>query len=492
VATNSPRAEKTARGPAVEARAKGAYALDPVSEERQANRPGASPAVLSSAPLRSRRETHALLAVLGSVLAIALGTLLATSLGARLTDAASGAAAGAILATLLVAAAFHLSDSLFFRARAEFKPTIDRLSEDLTTLSSPEEVAQAVERTVRRWLPCDYIRLSLAPRPSRSDIFRDAPGGDAGAADWDGSRGGEESDRGSKTDLRIRVSFAGKPYGLLNVGAKRGGALFTSDEIDLLRTIANHSGLALAHAWAHSELEQRRKQQAEAWRGEREALVETVSAEMAHEIRYPINYFRTLFERSSRSVQLTEDDIDVAREEVDRLERLVSGLKRIAAHRLERAPTSVSDLCVRVEALLSDRLGGRRFDVTLDKDATLRCDPDKLTQVLVNLLSNALDACTRGRIGIVWKRSAQGGELSVWDDGPGFVGEPARLFAPWYTTKPRGTGLGLAITHRLVRTHGWSIVAQRREGRTLFVVSVREDDIMRDGELRESDEARVA
>jgi signal transduction histidine kinase len=436
-----------------------------------------------------------LLALLGGLVAIALGTLLATSLGARLVDASSGAAAGAILATLLVAAAFHLSDSLFFRARAEFKPTIDRLSEDLTTLSSPEEVAQAVERTVRRWLPCDYIRLSLAPRPSRSDIFRDAPGGDAAAADWDGpygERDNEERDRSSKTDIRIRVSFAGKPYGLLNVGAKRGGALFTSDEIDLLRTIANHSGLALAHAWAHSELEQRRKQQAEAWRGEREALVETVSAEMAHEIRYPINYFRTLFERSSRSVQLTEDDIDVAREEVDRLERLVSGLKRMATHRLERVPTPVSDLCVRVEALLGDRLGGRRFDVTLDKDATLRCDPDKLTQVLVNLLSNALDACSRGRIGIVWKRTAQGGELGVWDDGPGFVGEPARLFAPWYTTKPRGTGLGLAITHRLVRTHGWSIAAQRREGRTWFVVSIREDDILRDGELRESGEARVA
>jgi signal transduction histidine kinase len=111
----------------------------------------------------------------------------------------------------------------------------------------------------------------------------------------------------------------------------------------------------------------------------------------------------------------------------------------------------------------------------------LRCDPDKLTQVLVNLMSNAMDACgPNGRAGIAWRATSQGGELSVWDDGPGFVGDSSRLFAPWYTTKPRGTGLGLAITHRLVRAHGWSIAAARRESRTVFAITIRAEDIVRD------------
>jgi signal transduction histidine kinase len=102
--------------------------------------------------------------------------------------------------------------------------------------------------------------------------------------------------------------------------------------------------------------------------------------------------------------------------------------------------------------------------------------------VLVNLASNALEACgPNGRVGISWKMVGNTGELAVWDDGPGFVGDASRLFAPWYTTKPRGTGLGLAITHRLVRAHAWSIAAQRLDGRTLFVVSVRSEDIVRDG-----------
>lgn len=452
-----------------------------------------------SRALLSRIATNAFVAAVACAVAIGLGTALAAWMGATFRDALAGAAGGGIAAAVLVVAALRLSDFTLFRSRAEYKPTIDRLSEDLTTLTSPEEVSRAIERTVRRWLPCDYLQLTRAPRIPRPSSIPPPPERDS--AEFQPESGESARDAGvparaSEADLRLQVAFGGKPFGWLDVGRKRGGALFTSDDIDLLRTIANHGGLALAHAEAYQELEQRRRQQAEAWRGEREALVETVAAEIAHEIRYPINYFRTLFERSAKSVKLTDDDIDIGREEVDRLERLVSGLKRMAAHRIERTPTPVSELCARAEALLSDSLDRRRIEVELGRNATLRCDPDKMTQVVTNLLANALEACgPNGRVGISWNTLGHGGELSVWDDGPGFVGDPARLFAPWYTTKPRGTGLGLAITHRLVRAHGWSIAAQRRDVRTLFTVSVRGEDVVRDSDdvkSAEPSEVRVA
>jgi signal transduction histidine kinase len=66
----------------------------------------------------------------------------------------------------------------------------------------------------------------------------------------------------------------------------------------------------------------------------------------------------------------------------------------------------------------------------------------------------------------------------VWDDGLGFEGDASRLFAPWFTTKPRGTGLGLAIAHRIVRAHGWSIDASRTDGLTCFVVSIPASDVV--------------
>jgi len=446
-----------------------------------------------SRALLSRLGTNFLLGGVAAAVAIAAGTAVATSVGASFHDALVGAVGSGVAAAVLVAFSLRLSDVTLFRSRAQYKPTIDRLSEELITLSSPSDVAHAVERTVRRWLRCDHVALTLAPG-DQSALLAGSDRDGMGALALDGEG---EPPCSPETAIRLVVSFGGRPYGWLDVGGKRGSALFTSDDIDLLRTIANHGGLALAHAHAYQELEDRRRRQAEAWRGEREALVETVAAEIAHEIRYPLNYFRSLFDRSAKNTRLTPDDVDVGLEEVDRLERLVAGLKRMVAHRIERHPTAVVELCTRVEALLRDSLGKVRVELAVGPDATLSCDPDKLTQVMVNLISNAVEACgPSGRVGIGWDAGQAGGQLSVWDDGPGFVGEASRLFAPWYTTKDRGTGLGLAITHRLVRAHGWTIAAERREGRTVFTVSVSESDILRGANAaarRDSSErARVA
>jgi signal transduction histidine kinase len=428
-----------------------------------------------SRALLSRVGTHVVLGAIACMAAVAAGAALAGSIGLSFQDAMAGAAASMILTIALTTLARRISDSTLFRSRAQYKPTIEQLSTELLTITSPLEVARAIERTVRRWLPCDFVRLTL-------DDGKLAPP-EHGADD-------------EPVELTLQVAFAGRALAWLDVGPKRGGALFTSEDADLLRTIADQGALALAHAHAYQELEQRRQQQAQAWRGEREALVETVAAEIAHEIRYPINYFRSVFERGARGEHLDADDVDVGREEVDRLERLVSGLKRMAAHRLERSPLSLPELCGRAEALLRDALGERKVRIEIEPHVVVRCDQDKVLQVVVNLLSNALEAAgAQGHVGVSFAESSTGGELVVWDDGPGFVGDPARLFAPWVTTKPRGTGLGLAITQRLVRAHGWTVSARRRDERTVFVISVRKEDIVKPGSMHEQekmDEVEVA
>jgi signal transduction histidine kinase len=265
----------------------------------------------------------------------------------------------------------------------------------------------------------------------------------------------------------------------LRLGPKPGGALFTTEDLDLLKTIVNQGALAMAHALAYAELEKRRQQQAAAFRDEREALVETLSAEIAHEVRYPINFFRSIFQRASMSRGLDDEDIEIGCEEVERLERLVSGLRRMAVQHVDRRAVHLAELCSRAEVLLRDRIGLRPIDIDLGEVEAIRCDVDKVTQVLVNLLANALDATEgRGEVGIHWTRTDEGGELAVWDTGPGYSGDGSQLFAPWYTTKPRGSGLGLAITSRLVSAHGWTIEPTRGAGKTLFVVGIPLADIV--------------
>jgi signal transduction histidine kinase len=279
--------------------------------------------------------------------------------------------------------------------------------------------------------------------------------------------------------LALPIEFHGRDLGCLEVIREPNRERFSADDVALLRAMSHEAGLALAHAAAYSELEKRRKQQVAAWREEREALVETLSAEIAHEVRYPINFFRTIFQRASDDRVLEQEDIEIGCEEVDRLERLVAGLRRMATQELDRRVVEVSEVCARAEVLLRDRMAGHPLILELDEGGGIHCDIDKITQVLVNLLANALDAIgAGGTLGVEWRLTARGGELSVWDTGPGFTGDPSRLFAPWYTTKPRGTGLGLAITYRLVRAHGWGIEAMRRESKTVFVVAVPTNDVV--------------
>jgi signal transduction histidine kinase len=407
---------------------------------------------------------------------LALGALVARQLGAPWMGAVLGSLAGVAVSAVVVLAARRSEGRYASGDPSPHKRALDQLSEELTSLASPNDVAGAIERTIRRLLPCDAVEVSFAPKSSTG-----AARGPAGSADR--AESGEHaivdpSRQGDEQQLTCPIEFHGAKLGRLRVRREGRSPRFSAEESELLRAIAHEGGLALANAVAYSELEKRRKQQAAAWRDEREALVETLSAEIAHEVRYPINFFRTIFQRASSYRVLEEEDIEIGCEEVDRLERLVSGLRRMATQQVERRVVDVGELCGRAEVLLRDRMASPLV-LHLDEEGGIHCDIDKITQVLVNLLANALEATDgKGEVGVDWTWSARGGELSVWDTGPGFSGDPARLFAPWYTTKTRGTGLGLAITHRLVRAHGWNIEATRRDSKTLFIVAVPPGDII--------------
>lgn len=404
-------------------------------------------------------------------LAIGIGTFVAVRFGAVFRDALFASGLAAVCSSVLVVAALRAADRFLFVARERYKPTVDQLGEELISITSPDEVARAIERTIRRWLPCEYVELVVDPDAqaaleTRSGLRR--------TSSWNVQLTAKSSD-----PIVMPIDFGGTRLGTLRIGEKRGHALFTNEDLDLLRTIVNQGALALAHAFAYQELETRRREQAAAWRGERAALIETVAAEIAHEIRYPINFFKMFFASDRDATSVDAEDLEIGREEVERLERLVSGLKRMATRTMRREPVPLETLCARVEVLLRDALREREIARTNLANVSLSCDPDQMTQILVNLAANGLQAAgDDGAVGFEWRAGSEGPELVVWDNGDGFDGDPDKLFAPWYTTKEKGTGLGLAITHRLVRAHDWNIKARRVDGRTEFVIKVRRTDVV--------------
>jgi signal transduction histidine kinase len=118
-----------------------------------------------------------------------------------------------------------------------------------------------------------------------------------------------------------------------------------------------------------------------------------------------------------------------------------------------------------------------RVDVAPDVGLVLG-PPQRLTQVVLNLLLNALDALDgRGSVRIEARRAGDRCALIVTDDGPGLPQQVLdHLFEPFTTTKPpgQGTGLGLAVCHALVEGMGGEITASNRaEGGARFEVSLR-------------------
>jgi signal transduction histidine kinase len=107
---------------------------------------------------------------------------------------------------------------------------------------------------------------------------------------------------------------------------------------------------------------------------------------------------------------------------------------------------------------------GRKVKVDLDLqgDGTLECVPEEFSQVLSNLVQNAIEAVQEGTGWVRVRGRVEGDEivLSVKDNGPGIPPEVLqRLFTPFFTTKGpgRGTGLGLTITRRVVQSLGGTL-----------------------------------
>ena len=112
-------------------------------------------------------------------------------------------------------------------------------------------------------------------------------------------------------------------------------------------------------------------------------------------------------------------------------------------------------------------------------------DPIQLSQVIENLIRNALDAQPDGgAIHVALAADSQQAILTVADEGPGVPEEQlTRVFDLYYTTKPNGNGLGLPMVHQIVAEHGGTtrILSQAGQGATVEISLPRDEPRKQDG-----------
>lgn len=215
-----------------------------------------------------------------------------------------------------------------------------------------------------------------------------------------------------------------------------------------------------------------------------------MTADIAHELRTPLSLILGHAEAVHDGVlPPTKENFEIIRDEAARLEHLVNDLRTLSL-------ADAGELAINLQTIEPERLiqevaslyqfETQRKNVALAVDVAsplpaIEVDPGRMTQVLTNILDNALRHTPEGgRVVLSAKQAGDHVELAIQDSGPGLPAEDLdRIFERFYrtdTSRQRdgalsaGSGLGLAIAKSIVQAHGGQIYAESKTGQGLRVV----------------------
>jgi signal transduction histidine kinase len=290
---------------------------------------------------------------------------------------------------------------------------------------------------------------------------------------------------GYKAVASVPLVVAGRPLGVLSLASQDRGARFSEEEVQFMELFAGQAAIAIENGRMFDAITRSRAME------QLDRLKSEFISAVSHELRTPLTYIHgysellmgrdfepdmfkealgEIYGAAVRMTRLVDDLLDLSRFEAGRLPLVMHDL-------------DLADLLHSAVAAAQVQSSESRIQLRVAPLPTIRADPDRMRQVVDNLLNNAQRYAPTGTIKLRACSRRDEVRVEVIDQGPGISEEDqARVFEPFYRGAKsevlplRGGGLGLTIVRRLVEAHGGKVglVSAPDHGSTFwFTVPVR-------------------
>jgi signal transduction histidine kinase len=279
----------------------------------------------------------------------------------------------------------------------------------------------------------------------------------------------------SRNHISSPIGIGKKRYGVIKVGYRKSSKtnprnLFLVEEKKLIKIVARELSLVIKRLTTETN---NKKLEMQLQHSERLAFVGELSAGIAHEINEPLGRilgFAQLIKKNGALGEQQEKDIDRIIKASLYTREIIKKLM-IFSRQMPRQinPVNLNAVVSNILYFLDVRYhsSGIRIVQKLDpRLPSIQADPVQMSQVLVNLITNAIHAMTDGgQIIVTTKRRDNGVLLIVRDTGSGMSNEVKRkIFQPFFSTKPvgQGTGLGLSVVEGIIEDHNGKIIVKSK------------------------------
>jgi len=251
-----------------------------------------------------------------------------------------------------------------------------------------------------------------------------------------------------------------------------GRVLYLDVSISLLQ---DDGGKVMGHLILFRDMTEVQALKREIETSRRLASLGRLAAGIAHEIRNPLSSikgFATYFRERYKENHEDRSTAEIMIREVDRLNRVISQLLDFTRPMdLHKKPVSVQVLIQHSLKMIERQASSGGVVIRADTGSCIgqiTVDFDKISQILLNLYLNALEAMGNGgtlTVSCSEGTGNQGLKISVTDTGSGIEKQHLEhVFDPYFTTKQTGTGLGLAIVHKIIEAHGGEVRVDSEAG----------------------------